>query len=376
MALRPFAVVPSNTREWAEWCRQQFIEAETVADDAVTSAAIADNAVTNPKLRDSVGLSVIGRSVNTTGDPGDITAANDGEVLRRSGATIGFGSIASSAVTESTNLFFTDERAQDAVGTILTDTATIDVTYSDATPSITIDVKLAANFAWTGTHTWSVALAGPNGTAGTPTFGFTSNAGLGTYRAAADTLGFATNSALAGQVNSSKQWRLGGGNQGSLEAATASTKIVASNASAAYIEAYDGTRSAFIGADAGGVEMGAFSNHALNLRTNNTDRVTIDTSGNVAVNAGNLTLATAGNKMLIKEGSNASMGVVTLVAGAATATTSIVTANSRIFLTGQNSSGTHGELTVSSRSAGASFVVTSSSATDTRLVAWHILEPA
>lgn len=36
---------------------------------------------------------------------------------------------------------YTDEQAQDAIGGILTDTATIDFTYSDATPSITADVK-------------------------------------------------------------------------------------------------------------------------------------------------------------------------------------------------------------------------------------------
>ena len=35
---------------------------------------------------------------------------------------------------------YTDEQAQDAIGTILTDTATIDFTYNDATPSITADV--------------------------------------------------------------------------------------------------------------------------------------------------------------------------------------------------------------------------------------------
>jgi microcystin-dependent protein len=36
---------------------------------------------------------------------------------------------------------YTDEMAQDAVGNILTDTATIDFTYNDTTPSITADVK-------------------------------------------------------------------------------------------------------------------------------------------------------------------------------------------------------------------------------------------
>jgi hypothetical protein len=44
-------------------------------------------------------------------------------------------------ISEGSNLYFTDERAQDAVGTILTDSNTIDFTYTDATPSITADVK-------------------------------------------------------------------------------------------------------------------------------------------------------------------------------------------------------------------------------------------
>jgi hypothetical protein len=40
----------------------------------------------------------------------------------------------------STNLYFSDERAQDAVGTILTDSSSIDFTYNDGTPSITAAV--------------------------------------------------------------------------------------------------------------------------------------------------------------------------------------------------------------------------------------------
>lgn len=39
-------------------------------------------------------------------------------------------------------LYFTDERAQDAVGTILVDSNSIDFTYTDATPSISADVKV------------------------------------------------------------------------------------------------------------------------------------------------------------------------------------------------------------------------------------------
>lgn len=51
------------------------------------------NSISNAMLRQSAGLSIIGRSANTTGDVADITAASDGQVLRRSGTSIGFGQV-------------------------------------------------------------------------------------------------------------------------------------------------------------------------------------------------------------------------------------------------------------------------------------------
>jgi hypothetical protein len=57
------------------------------------TGGLLDNAVTNTKLRDSAALSVIGRSINSTGDPADISAASDNQVLRRSGTALGFGAI-------------------------------------------------------------------------------------------------------------------------------------------------------------------------------------------------------------------------------------------------------------------------------------------
>lgn len=58
-----------------------------------TTWTIDDGVVSNAKLRDSAGTSVIGRSVGTTGDPGDIIAASDGQVLRRAGGVLGFGQV-------------------------------------------------------------------------------------------------------------------------------------------------------------------------------------------------------------------------------------------------------------------------------------------
>lgn len=50
-----------------------------------------DNVVSDRFLRDSTALSVLGRSANTLGDPGDINATTDEHVLRRDGSSLGFG---------------------------------------------------------------------------------------------------------------------------------------------------------------------------------------------------------------------------------------------------------------------------------------------
>jgi len=90
-----------------------------------------------------------------------------------------------------------------------------------------------------------------------------------------------------------------------------------------------------------------------------------------------LTLPTVGTGILIKEGTNATMGVTAaMTAGTITVSTTKVTTNSRIFLTAQTTGGTPGALRVSARTAGTSFTITSSSTADTSTVAWIIIEPA
>jgi hypothetical protein len=61
------------------------------------SITVADDSITNAKIRDSAGLSVIGRSANSSGDPADITGT-DGQILRVSGTTLGFGQGQASAI--------------------------------------------------------------------------------------------------------------------------------------------------------------------------------------------------------------------------------------------------------------------------------------
>ena len=71
-----------------------------IADLNVTTGKIDNNAVDNTKLRDSAGLSVIGRTGSTTGDPADIAAGSDGQVLRRAGTSVGFGTVGTAGIAD------------------------------------------------------------------------------------------------------------------------------------------------------------------------------------------------------------------------------------------------------------------------------------
>lgn len=104
---------------------------------------------------------------------------------------------------------------------------------------------------------------------------------------------------------------------------------------------------------------------------NSTDRPTHTFNGNAV-------LANIGDELKIKEGTNAAMGVCTLVAGTCTVSNTLVTANSRVFLTAQ-SLGTVAVPSgygISARVAGTSFTILASAPTDTSIVAWEIIEPA
>ncbi len=92
---------------------------------------------------------------------------------------------------------------------------------------------------------------------------------------------------------------------------------------------------------------------------------------------GDLAILVEGKGLLIQEGANGKLGVSTaMVAGQVVVTTTAVGANSRIFLTPQTL-GTilrPAAVGVTSRTAGTSFTITSSDATDTSTVGWVILD--
>lgn len=89
---------------------------------------------------------------------------------------------------------------------------------------------------------------------------------------------------------------------------------------------------------------------------------------------GNLSLLTAGNKIKIATGTNASAGISgSMTAGSITISTTAVTASSIIMLTHSVVAGTVGVLSVGTITAATSFVINSSSASDTSTVNWWII---
>lgn len=107
-------------------------------------------------------------------------------------------------------------------------------------------------------------------------------------------------------------------------------------------------------------------------------------TGDVTASAGDVVAATAGKGLKVKEGSNARMGVGTLVAGTVTISTIAVTATSRVQITvyDLNGSTAIGRVEVGTVTAATSFVVNARKAdatietNDVSKFAWLIVEPA
>lgn len=108
-------------------------------------------------------------------------------------------------------------------------------------------------------------------------------------------------------------------------------------------------------------------------------------TGSVTTTNGNLVLGTAGNKLSIATGANASVGTATLAGGTVTVNTTAVTASSIIILTRQSVGATGaaatGNLTIGTVTAGTSFVInavqaadaTALQASDVSVIGWMII---
>ena len=103
-----------------------------VTNDAQTKAEIV------PNTAPSAGQILAGNAGGTAYAP---VSMSGGASMDSTGAvTLSFSGKTTGDLTEGANLYFTDERAQDAVGLILVDGNTVNFTYNDGTPSITAEV--------------------------------------------------------------------------------------------------------------------------------------------------------------------------------------------------------------------------------------------
>jgi hypothetical protein len=105
------------------------------------------------------------------------------------------------------------------------------------------------------------------------------------------------------------------------------------------------------------------------------DILDIASSGDIIHNFGNYIMTQAGKGIQIKEGSNARMGVATLVGGTIAVANTSVTANTRVFISRSTTGGTEGTLSTT-QIASTSFTVNSTSGTDTSTVNWLLIEPS
>ncbi len=68
--------------------------------NTLDTASYNNSSVTYAKIQDVAGLSVVGRSANSSGVAAAITAGTDDFVLRRSGTTVGFGQVATGGIVD------------------------------------------------------------------------------------------------------------------------------------------------------------------------------------------------------------------------------------------------------------------------------------
>ena len=97
------------------------------------------------------------------------------------------------------------------------------------------------------------------------------------------------------------------------------------------------------------------------------------TLGNITATNGNVVLSTAGNKLVIATGANASVGTsAAMTAGAVTVATTASSATAKIFYSRATTGGTPGNVSITAQD-GTGFTLTSTSGTETSTFNWWII---
>lgn len=133
------------------------ITADLTSSQTLTNKTLTSPVISTPSVS---GLSISDGSIvveGSTADAFETTLAftdptadrtitfkdESGTVAYTADITSAINALTTTDIEEGTNLYYTDERAQDAVGGIITGSNSLSVTYNDSTPSIAFDTTLA-----------------------------------------------------------------------------------------------------------------------------------------------------------------------------------------------------------------------------------------
>ena len=241
--------------------------ASTIANNAVTAAKIADGAVTSTKIADgtivnadinasaaialskltnATGFGLIGKTANSIGSYEEIPAAGDGSVLRRSGASVGFGQIVDAGIASNAAIAL----SKLATGAL---PAAITVASDNLVDGTIVNADINASAAIAGTKI-------------APNFGSQNVVTTGA-------VGAGTSTITAGYALDSRGWI-----RAQHPAGDAVVAIVVGNTTGVSQVNFGDTGAEDIGAITYAHNLNAFQ-----IRTNNAERVRIDASGNVGI---------------------------------------------------------------------------------------------
>lgn len=252
--------------------------------------------------------------------------------------------------------------------------ARADVYFGQAAANWAVQYTTSAGGLMTGTYNNTSYIIGTNNTARLTI----ANSGAATFNGTLQTLASGGYSTTTPQLNVSQV-------DGTLSLSTVKATARFSNMGSGYITKIILSDNSLNDCNIWFTPSATVANNLFQIGvTTSTPQFTINGNGNVGIGttspsqklsiAGNLSLTTAGNKLLIATGTNASAGTATLVGGTVTVNTTAVTSNSIILLTPQTYGPFAGVVAISAITAGTSFQINSrGGSNDTAVVGWLII---
>lgn len=93
---------------FSDFVAEEHIDWSVTGAEDIHIDRVPENSITSAKMANRVALSLMGRS-STIGVPQDLSAGSDGDIMRRSGAAIGFGLILAASISDFASAVAADE---------------------------------------------------------------------------------------------------------------------------------------------------------------------------------------------------------------------------------------------------------------------------